>query len=342
MPKTHMIIDTLNLFFRSIHTINPAMGIDVKSGMALHTIMNSVRKAWRMFDCDHAVFAHEGKSWRKTFYPKYKLNRKLAQVSMSQKEKEDQAVLLEALNDLVGFLQNDTNTTNIVCPVAEADDMIAIWVQTHPEDNHVIVSSDSDFVQLLKHKNVTIYNGVTDVILTHEGVFDDKMRKLEFSVKSDGKLKIGKPNPNFVADPDWFEYAIFLKKIRGDKSDNIFSAYPGARLKGSKTKVGIDDAFADRHNRGFTWNNFMLQRWRDEDEVEHLVKDVFDRNCTLIDLELQPEEIRKQCIEVISTQDNAENVDAVGIKFMKFCGRWDLKKLSDSAHDFAKILNSRI
>ena len=31
----------------------------------------------------------------------------------------------------------------------EADDLIAGWVQAHPNDNHVIISTDGDFAQLL-------------------------------------------------------------------------------------------------------------------------------------------------------------------------------------------------
>ena len=54
------------------------------------------------------------------------------------------------------------------------------------------------------------------------------------------------------------------KCIRGDTSDNVFSAYPGARKKGSKNKVGMLEAFADKESKGFNWNNFMLQRWTDQ------------------------------------------------------------------------------
>lgn len=341
MAKTHIIIDTLNLFFRAIHTVSPSLGIDAQTGMAVHTILNSVRKSWRMFDGELAVFAHEGKSWRKQHYPKYKLNRELLRAMQTAREQEDSKILFEALGDLVSYLKTETNVRNIQCPVAEADDMIAIWVQTHPEDNHVIVSSDSDFVQLLKHPNVTIYNGVTDIIMTQEGVFNDKKQRLEFEVKSDGKIKVGKVNEAFRPEPDWYEYAIFLKKIRGDKSDNIFSAYPGARIKGTKNVVGIREAFEDRHSKGFKWNNFFLQRWVNEDQEEMVVKTQYELNHTLIDLEAQPEDIRSQCIAAINDEKDSLKVDNVGIRFMQFCGRWKLNKLSDSATDFAKILNSR-
>jgi 5'-3' exonuclease len=333
-------IDTLNMFFRSIHTVNPNSGVDMMAGMALNTIFSSVRKVWRMFEADHAVFHTEGRSWRKDFYPKYKLNRKVAQLGKTEKERETDEILFEALGDMVTFLKEKTNTTVLRCPTAEADDTIALFIQSHPDDEHIIISTDSDFIQLLKHDNVTIYNGVTDISMTKKGLTDGKGRVLEFTVKSDSKLKVGKPSPLFAPAEYWYEFAMFLKMIRGDKSDNVFSAFPGARLKGSKNKVGITEAYDDRDTMGFNWNNFMLQKWVDEEQQEHVVKDKYEENKKLIDLEQQPDEVRKACIDIINEQTQAQRVQQVGIHFIRFAGQWDLKRLGDSATEFANILNA--
>ena len=37
--------------------------------------------------------------------------------------------------------------------------------------------------------------------------------------------------------------------MRGDTSDNVFSAYPGVRVKGTKNKVGLQDAFEDKESK---------------------------------------------------------------------------------------------
>ena len=37
--------------------------------------------------------------------------------------------------------------------------------------------------------------------------------------------------------------------------------------KGTKNKVGLIEAFEDRKNKGFNWNNMMLQRWVDPMEM---------------------------------------------------------------------------
>jgi len=134
---------------------------------------------------------------------------------------------------------------------------------------------------------------------------------------------------------------LFEKCIRGDASDNVFSAYPGARLKGSKNKTGITEAFEDRLNAGYNYNNFMLQRWVDHEEVEHRVRDDFERNRTLIDLTAQPDEIKVECKARVAEAVNKEPVSQIGIHFMKFCSKWNLVKMSETANDYTEFLNGR-
>ena len=56
---------------------------------------------------------------------------------------------------------------------------------------------------------------------------------------------------------DRIEWILFEKCIRGDTSDNIFSA-SGARKKGTKNKVGMME-FADKDAKGFNWNNHVAK-----------------------------------------------------------------------------------
>jgi hypothetical protein len=122
----------------------------------------------------------------------------------------------------------------------------------------------------------------------------------------------------------------------------VFSAFPGARLKGSKNKTGITEAYEDRDRGGYNYNNFMLQRWVDHEEVEHRVRDDFERNRVLIDLTAQPDDIKDACRTIVRDAVLKEQVGQVGIHFMKFCAKWNMQRLSDNATDFADILNSGI
>ena len=325
----YILVDTLNMFFRAKH-VGGGKDIDMRVGMAMHIMFNSVKKAWRDFNGDHVVFCLEGRSWRKDFYPQYKANRKVIADKRSPREIEDDALFFEAYEDIVKYFNDKTNCSVIRCPNAEADDLIATWIQTHPDDNHIIVSTDSDFYQLLAH-NVKQYNGTTDEIVALEGVTNAKTGKAVIDKKT------GKPKS--VGDP---AFILFEKCVRGDPTDNVFSAFPGARLKGTKNKTGITEAFEDRERGGFNYNNFMLQRWVDHEEVEHRVRDDFDRNRTLIDLTAQPDDIKEACRNVIRDAVNKPHVGQVGIHFMKFCAKWNMQRLSDSANDFGEILNAGI
>tara|TARA_E500000081_G_C6131670_1_gene354111 strand:- start:1826 stop:2818 length:993 start_codon:yes stop_codon:yes gene_type:complete len=323
---THIIVDTANTFFRARHVING--DADIKLGMAFHITLNSIKKAWQDFDGTHVVFCLEGRSWRKDYYEPYKRNRQVARDALTEKEQEEDTVFWEAFDTFKNFVNDKTNCTVLQHPELEADDLIAGWVQAHPDAEHVIVSTDTDFQQLIA-PNCRLYNGVQEVTTTTEGFFDKK-----------GELVIDKKTkqPKEV-NPEWM---LFEKCMRGDTSDNVFSAYPGVRKKGTKNKVGLQEAFADRQTKGFNWNNLMLQRWVDHNNEEHRVLEDYERNKTIIDLTAQPEDIKEKIQGTIKTAIDADkNISQVGVRLMKFCHLYDLKKISDQAQAYAEPLNAR-
>ena len=322
----YLLIDTANMFFRARHVAFRAANAEEKVGYALHITLSAVNKVFKKFNADHVIFALEGRSWRKDFYKPYKANRAVARAALTESEQEEDKLFWEAFDDFNKYLSERTNCSVIRHPTAEADDIIARLISLHPADEHVIISSDTDFVQLL-NENVQQYNGITDELLTIDGIFDAK-----------GKLVIDKKTkePKKIPDPKWL---LFEKCMRGDSSDNVFSAYPGVRTKGTKNKVGLEEAYADKDKKGYAWNNLMLQRWVDHNGDEHRVLDDYERNCALIDLTAQPDEIKTVVDNTIKEQISHKDVGQVGIRFMKFCGKHDLTKLSESAEQFSRWLN---
>jgi len=323
--STYILVDTANTFFRARHVIRG--DIDTKVGMALHITFNSIKKAWKDFDADHVVFCLEGRSWRKDYYEPYKRNRQETRDAMTPSQAEEDKVFWEIFDEFKEFIGTKTNCTMIQHPQLEADDLIAGWVQSHPDDDHVIISTDGDFAQLIA-PNVKQYNGVQNVTITHEGYFDDKGKEV-----IDKKTKLPKEAP----DPEWL---LFEKCMRGDTSDNVFSAFPGVRKKGTRNKVGLQEAFADKNTKGYNWNNMMLQRWVDHEGVEHRVLDDYNRNVTLCDLSAQPEEIRNTINSVINSVE-PKDISQVGMRLMKFCAKWDMQRVADQAQNFAEPLQAR-
>ena len=322
---TYVLVDTLNTFFRARHVVRG--DIDTKVGMALHITLNSVKKAWQDFNADHVVFCLEGRSWRKDFYEPYKRNRKETRDAMTPVQAEEDKEFFEIFDEFKDFIDTKTNCTVIQNSVLEADDLIAGWVQAHPNDNHIIISTDGDFAQLIA-PNVKQYNGVSNTTITHEGYFDDKGKSV-----IDKKTKEAKPAPQ----P---EFMLFEKCMRGDTSDNVFSAFPGVRKKGTKNKVGLIEAFADKDTKGYNWNNMMLQRWTDHEGAEHRVLDDYTRNVTLCDLTAQPTEIREIINNTIAEVEPKE-ISQVGMRLMKFCAKWDMQRIADQAAQFAEPLQAR-
>jgi len=317
---TYILVDTQNMFFRARHVAGRASSLDEKIGLAFHIMFNSVKKAHNMFDGGHVVFCMEGRSWRKDVYEPYKKNRKVVLDKRSAKDKEEDEFWWEAFDDFLKFVKEQSNCSAVRSPNAEADDVIALWIEAHKNDKNIIVSTDSDFYQCI-NPNVSLYNGVTNQIVTVNGFYDEKDKPI-----IDNKTKMPKTAP----EPEWL---LFEKCIRGDSSDNVFSAFPKTRV----TK--IREAFNDRDNQGFVWNNFMLNRWTDHDGNEQRVKDCYERNKKLIDLTQQPDNIRAEVFEQIAEAQNQKKVDQVGVRFMKFCNRYNLTRLAENPTDHAKYLN---
>lgn len=323
----YALIDTANTFFRARHVASRNTDPWEKVGMALHLTLASINQVVKRHQIDHVVVMLEGRSWRKDYYKPYKANRKLDESAMTEAEIEENKMFWETYEMFTTFLREKTNVSVLREPNAEADDLIARFIHLHPNDSHYIISSDTDYVQLI-NKNVFQYNGVSNEFITLEGYFKDNGKPV-----IDKKTKGSK----LLEDP---QYLLFKKCMRGDSTDNVFSAYPGVREKGSKNKVGLIEAYADRNKQGFDWNNMMLQRWVDHDGVEHRVRDCYERNRTLIDLTAQPEDVKNKVDDVIRNGVRTTTTPQVGIHFMKFCGKYELNKISDNAEAYAKWLNS--
>ena len=326
MTHKYALIDLANTFFRARHVASRNSTPDEKVGMALHLTLASINQVVKRFGIDHVVVCLEGRSWRKDFYKPYKANRVVDAMSQTEAEVEENKLFWTTYENFTTFLREKTNVSILRDPKAEADDLIARWIHLHPADENFIISSDTDFLQLVTPK-VKIYNGITNELITLEGY-----------IKDNGKPVLDKlKNPKLLEDP---QYILFRKIMRGDGTDNVFSAYPGVREKGSKNKAGLIEAYADRNKQGYQWNNLMLQRWLDHDNVEHRVRDDYDRNRTLIDLTAQPEDVKLSVDKHIREGVRRTTIPQVGIHLMKFCGRYELQKISDNAETYAKWLNS--
>lgn len=159
----------------------------------VYNFFRGLRPLIEKFDPDHVYFVLEGyPRFRNEINENYKANRK----SQDRKFYEQKSQIISIIKECFPF---DT----VRHPELECDDTIATLVKIHCEkgDNCTIISSDSDFYQLLNlFKNCDIYNPIK-------------------------KTNISEPDYDYVT---W-------KALRGDPTDNI-KGIPGC---GDKTALKL-------------------------------------------------------------------------------------------------------
>ena len=323
----YALIDLANTFFRARHVAARGATAEEKVASALHITLASVNQAVRRYGIDHTVFCLEGRSFRRDLYAPYKRNRVVDAMSITEEEKAESELFWGTYEKFCTYIREKTNVSVLRHERAEADDIIARFIHLHPEDYHWIISTDTDYDQLITEK-VSRYSGVAGDLVTLGGF-----------LKENGKPVIDKKTkqPKLLGDPQWI---LFKKCMRGDSSDNIFSAWPGVREKGTKNKVGLMEAYADRTQQGYKWNTVMLSRWVDHENVEHRVKDDYERNRQLIDLTAQPQEIKDAVDDCIRKGVRRTTTPSVGVHFLKLCNQYELVKLSEQAETYSRWLNN--
>jgi hypothetical protein len=85
----------------------------------------------------------------------------------------------------------------------------------------------------------------------------------------------------------------------------------------------------------------MLQRWSDHHNTEHRVLDDYERNRILIDLSAQPEHVKVYIAETIAANSVVKSIPQIGTKFLKFCGKYELKRLSEQAQQYVDFLTAQ-
>ena len=341
MEKTYILIDAYNMFYRAMYSVSNTEK-DLKNNMLLHLMFYMIKKACDKFKPNHLIFALDGNgTWRKSLYPLYKMNRQDKYQNMTPTEIETYESLKNTFeNDFIPFIKEKTNISVIGYDNAEADDIIGRFVKLHPIDLNVIISSDNDYVQLLSD-NVLIYNTMDDRIITKEGIIDDKNKLLKFTLK-DGKITISKTDPyvgkSDTATPmkDWIDYALFMKCVRGDKSDNIFSAYPKVREKSTTKTIGILDAFEDRKEKGYNWQSFMNSTWKTPLGETKLVKECYELNKKIIDLNEIPEDLKIDLDKHIQEVLSKEPVGNVSMNLVRYLQEHQLVRLGEIIGTFSQ------
>jgi len=316
----YILVDSNHLFARHKFAIkwDDPYG---KAHVAVQSVLQGLLKLWTKHKGAHLVFVLEGKSWRHHAAESYKADRRELHVGMTDEQQEADKIFYDTMNKFLQFVSDKTNATVISARLAEADDVIAMWTQAHPDDTHIIYSGDSDFVQLLR-PNVSIYDGIKEISITIGGVVNAKGQKMAFDIGNDGRVRATEVDPAFLPADDWVEWCLFLKTMRGDATDRVWRACP----KGTRN-TKLREAWENRASNGFIWNNLMQADTVDSDGSTKRVHELYARNQEFIDLTRQPEHVKEIVAEAMLRAHAKEPKTNIGFFFYQMVAEFELERI---------------
>lgn len=307
--KRNIILDVSNLFYGAFYAMSKEQD-DILYAMANKSFMDTINKKFRDNECDEVILAFDGKkNWRKTYtasphaltYKRYKGQRrqKMTDAEIAKLERFDAHVVefREMLKEYTGLLVLHHDRL-------EADDLIAGYIQMHPNESHLVVSQDRDYLQLLQFPNV--------------GILDPRTNKRLNLLEYDNDAK----------------YFMFRKCLRGDTGDNVISAYP--RIRETKIKEAYTDSYV-RTNVMQNEFDVVIPEGDTSRTVRLKTSDIFEENEMLMDLTKQPDVIWEMMERSISNA-KANRSEYNVIKFLRYCTRMDFQHLLQSASNYHKLL----
>lgn len=263
----YLLFDISNLLYRAFYAQKSEDSSTI-NGMAIHIALTSLNKYFKEYNPKkRVIMTFDRSSWRKEYTASdkciskkpYKGNRRLNLTPAEQRKYDE---FQQHLSEFEELIRAHTTILTLACDRLEADDLMAGFVQQHPDDDIVVITADSDLAQLFKHPNVNIISPATNK-----------------------PQSLSKFNNNPV-------YYLFQKCVRGDGTDNIQSAFP--RVRGTRIQKAFEDPFE--------FTNLMKEKWKDHNGVEYVVEKLFKENQILIDLEKQPDDIKELMINTITTE----------------------------------------
>lgn len=194
-----MILIDLNqvLISNLMQHINGDPKFKIEEDLVRHLVLNSLRSYIKQFKSKygHVVICCDSKKyWRRDVFPFYKSNRKKSRDA----SEFDWGIIFECLNKIRDELKLYFPYRVLEVEGAEADDIIAVLTARYSASEDVLIlSSDKDFVQLQKYKNVQQYSPILKRFIRTE---DPHMFVKEHIIKGDR----GDGIPNFLSPDNTF------------------------------------------------------------------------------------------------------------------------------------------
>lgn len=255
--KNTILVDFNSIVLQAIQSYS-AKNNDLNPFLVKHLAINAIREIRKQFKFQYpntTICFDNKKYWRKSFFPLYKIKRKINR----EKSNLDFEMIFPTLNELKIDIQNFFTYKTIDVSGAEADDSIAVLSKFIQADV-LIVSSDSDFKQLHDIPNLK--------------QFSPKIRAL-----------IKEPNPSQF---------LLNKIIKGDPKDGVPNI------------LSPNDCFATNTRQKTITQKKLNELIPIVDSLEY-----YNRNNTLLNLNLIPENIKLDIIEQFVSEKSVTKMDTL-------------------------------
>ena len=195
-----------------------------------HMILNSLRMYNKKYRAEYGqmVLACDGfNTWRKDFFPEYKAARKKNRSASNL----DWTSIFESLNEVREEIKANLPWKVIHMDGCEADDIIGTLThQTQEFGQHepvMIISSDKDFIQLHKFKNVKQFSPIQKKAVTDSHPITYKWNHIMRGDAGDGIPNILSPDDTFITEQhqtqlrqtrvdEWINNLDNLRELMGD------------------------------------------------------------------------------------------------------------------------------
>jgi hypothetical protein len=164
--------------------------------MILNTLRANIKKFKSTYGPEIVIACDSRHSWRKTIFPPYKAHRK--------KDRKDSALdwtlLFKHLEMVKEELRAFSPYKIIEVETCEADDIIAVLAQKcSPSQKVLILSTDKDFIQLQRYKNVFQYSPIKKKYLKSDNPTKQLKELIIRGDKDDGVPNILSPDDVFIS-----------------------------------------------------------------------------------------------------------------------------------------------
>lgn len=260
-----VFIDGYNLMHRARH------GFSTGPYNVVYNFFRGLRPLIEKFSPDKVYFVLEGVPRdRLKIYPEYKANRKAGMTPKKEIELEDFRRQQQVIYELMSSFPIET----VLHPDYECDDVIAnLIIHRHQDDECVVLSNDTDFIQLYDmHKNTSVYSPVKKeyLLATDYNYVWWKALVGDTSDNIKGVPRVGKKTASVILNGDIDEWindnpekaSIFTRNIElinfanlSEKMDELVVSESEQNFKHIKERFNEMEFFSITKDK--TWDKFV-------------------------------------------------------------------------------------